>query len=82
VVHLLVEGGAAVAGAFLAQGLVDQVHLFLAPKVLGQGRGWSPPTVPARMAEALRLEQVAVATFGEDVLVTGTPSLARPGRRV
>jgi diaminohydroxyphosphoribosylaminopyrimidine deaminase/5-amino-6-(5-phosphoribosylamino)uracil reductase len=82
VVHLMVEGGAGVAGAFLSAHLVDQVHLFLSPRVLGQGLGWSPPDAPARMAQALRLGQVRVAAFGEDLLVSGTPALADARRRV
>jgi diaminohydroxyphosphoribosylaminopyrimidine deaminase/5-amino-6-(5-phosphoribosylamino)uracil reductase len=72
VIHLLVEGGAGVHGRFLAAGLVDEVAIFVAPKILGgdglslaRGRG------PARMAQALRLEEVQVERLGDDVLVTG-----------
>ncbi len=72
ITHLLVEGGAAVHARFLAEGLVDEVAIFVAPKILGgdglslaRGRG------PARMAEALRLERVRVERVGDDVLVTG-----------
>ncbi len=79
VTHLLVEGGAAVHARFLAEGLVDEVAVFVAPKILGgdglslaRGRG------PARMAEALRLGQVRVERLGDDVLVTG--SVPRRGR--
>lgn len=82
VTHLLVEGGGAVAGAFLAAGLVDRVALVLAPKVLGQGVGWGPPLAPARMGDALRLVDLEVERLGDDLLVQGTPALARPGRRV
>lgn len=35
--HVLVEGGATVAGAFLSADLVDEVHLYLAPLLLGPG---------------------------------------------
>ena len=34
---MLVEGGAAIAGAFIAAGLVDRIALFVAPKLLGGG---------------------------------------------
>ena len=68
VTHLLVEGGAHVHAAFLAAGLVDRVVVLVAPRIAGAdgipltaGRG------PARMADALRLEQVEVERLGDDV---------------
>jgi diaminohydroxyphosphoribosylaminopyrimidine deaminase/5-amino-6-(5-phosphoribosylamino)uracil reductase len=82
VTHLLVEGGGAVAGAFLEAGLVDRLALVLAPLVLGQGVSWSPPRAPARLAEALRLAEVTVERLGQDLLVQGRPVLARHGGRI
>ena len=34
---ILIEGGASVASAFLSEGLVDEMHIFMANKILGQG---------------------------------------------
>ncbi len=34
---ILIEGGASVASAFLSDGLVDEMHIFMANKILGQG---------------------------------------------
>ncbi|HET8541582.1 MAG TPA: bifunctional diaminohydroxyphosphoribosylaminopyrimidine deaminase/5-amino-6-(5-phosphoribosylamino)uracil reductase RibD [Anaeromyxobacter sp.] len=74
VTHLLVEGGARVHARFLEEGLVDRVAILVAPKLAGAdgvplaaGRG------PARMADALRLEEVEVERIGDDVLVLGRP---------
>jgi diaminohydroxyphosphoribosylaminopyrimidine deaminase / 5-amino-6-(5-phosphoribosylamino)uracil reductase len=80
ITHLLVEGGSRVHERFLAEGLVDRVAIFVAPRIAGgdgiplvAGRG------PARMADTLRLEDVQVERVGEDVLVTGVPA-RRPSR--
>jgi diaminohydroxyphosphoribosylaminopyrimidine deaminase / 5-amino-6-(5-phosphoribosylamino)uracil reductase len=71
-----------VAGSFLEAGLVDRLALVLAPRVLGDGVGWSGRAAPARMAEALHLEGMTVERLGADLLVSGKPVLARAGRRV
>ncbi|HVO21470.1 MAG TPA: bifunctional diaminohydroxyphosphoribosylaminopyrimidine deaminase/5-amino-6-(5-phosphoribosylamino)uracil reductase RibD [Anaeromyxobacter sp.] len=72
VAHLLVEGGAAVHARFLAAGLADEVAIVVAPKLLG---GDGVPLLagpgPARMAGALRLDDVRVERLGEDILVRG-----------
>ncbi len=75
VTSLLVEGGARVLASFLAAGLVDRMHLFLAPKFLGGDDG-----VPLfsgegaeKMADCTRLSDPSVCLVGEDVLVTGRP---------
>ncbi len=71
VTHLLVEGGAAVHARFLEEGLADEVAVFVAPKILGGGLSLVHGRGPARMEEALRLEQVRMERLGDDVLVTG-----------
>ncbi|CAM3611669.1 bifunctional diaminohydroxyphosphoribosylaminopyrimidine deaminase/5-amino-6-(5-phosphoribosylamino)uracil reductase RibD [Deinococcus frigens] len=67
---LLLEGGPGLLSAFLDAGLVDEVKVFIAPKLLG--RGLSPLTSPVcRMNEAQELRDMTVETLGPDVLVTG-----------
>ena len=83
VVHLLVEGGAAVHARFLGEGLVDAVAVFVAPKILGgDGLGLAPFPGPARMSDALRLRGVRVEQVGEDVLITGRLPRGRSGGRL
>jgi diaminohydroxyphosphoribosylaminopyrimidine deaminase/5-amino-6-(5-phosphoribosylamino)uracil reductase len=79
ITHLLVEGGARVHARFLAEGLVDRVAVFVAPKLLGaDGVPLLAAAGPARMAEALRLDEVQVEKVGEDVLVLGRPVRPAP----
>ena len=81
VTHLLVEGGARVHARFLEEGLVDRVAVFVAPKLAGAG---GVPLVasrgPARMEDALRLDEVQVERVGDDVLVIGRPVRPAPAR--
>lgn len=71
--RLLVEGGPRIHGSLLAQGLADQVHVDVAPILLG-----GPDAVPAvlgtrvsDMAGALRLEAVAWRKVGQDLVLDG-----------
>jgi len=73
ILSLLVEGGGELLGSFFDLGLVDKVQAILAPMIIG---GQEAPTAVAgrgahRMADALRLRDVAVERLGEDLLVTG-----------
>ena len=71
--HLLVEGGPALAGAFLRAGFVDAVHAYVAPVLLGAGVPVVPDLGIGTIADALRLETVSVEPLGTDVLVIATP---------
>lgn len=71
---LLVEGGAALHGAFLQAGLWDELFLFLAPKLAGKGAlGWAGFPGPTAMAQASRLDVRSVERVGEDWLVRARP---------
>jgi diaminohydroxyphosphoribosylaminopyrimidine deaminase/5-amino-6-(5-phosphoribosylamino)uracil reductase len=67
---VLVEGGGEVHASFLNAGLVDRVAIFIAPRLLG-GRA-APGTVGGpglALADAVRLERLAVRPVGDDLLV-------------
>ena len=70
---VLVEGGAGVLGAFLDAGVIDEVHVFIAP-VLAGGAEARPPIGGRgieKIAEALRLAETRVEMIESDVLVHG-----------
>ncbi len=67
VVHVLLEGGPTLAGAFLSADLVDHVVAYVAPILLG--RGPAAVTVPGwgTLTDAARLRLTGVAQIGQDV---------------
>ncbi|MBK9165502.1 MAG: bifunctional diaminohydroxyphosphoribosylaminopyrimidine deaminase/5-amino-6-(5-phosphoribosylamino)uracil reductase RibD [Acidobacteria bacterium] len=73
---ILVEGGTAVAGAFIDAKLVDKVTFIFAPLVIGGSE--APNAVGGRgaesLAEALKLRNVTIARLGDDIEITGYPS--------
>lgn len=62
---LLLEGGPTLATAFVAQGLVDKLLVFLAPTLSGEG-----PTLLGSLAEPLDLLHTTVERVGDDLLVS------------
>ncbi len=82
VVSVLCEGGAELAGSLLAAGLVDEMHVFVAPLLLGpRGRpgavDWAGPESPS---EAPHIENPKWELCGADAYVSGP--LAYPKRAV
>ncbi|CAN5283199.1 bifunctional diaminohydroxyphosphoribosylaminopyrimidine deaminase/5-amino-6-(5-phosphoribosylamino)uracil reductase RibD [soil metagenome] len=78
--HLLVEGGPRVAAAFLGAGLVDEVHAYVAPVLLGSGLSAVADLGITTIADAVRLVPREVLHLGPDVLLVATPTTApHPG---
>ncbi|MDQ3066956.1 MAG: bifunctional diaminohydroxyphosphoribosylaminopyrimidine deaminase/5-amino-6-(5-phosphoribosylamino)uracil reductase RibD [Actinomycetota bacterium] len=61
---LLLEGGPTLAGAFLQEGLVDKLLLFVAPVVVGAG-----PAVVAGLDAQLTMANLKGRRVGDDVLL-------------
>ena len=70
---VLLEGGPRLAGAFLERGLVDKLALFLAPRILGEGRGLAEGFRVERVAEALRLRLARREWLGENLWLEAYP---------
>jgi diaminohydroxyphosphoribosylaminopyrimidine deaminase/5-amino-6-(5-phosphoribosylamino)uracil reductase len=71
--NILVEGGSAVLGSFLDAGAIDEVHVFIAPRLLGGREAKSPigGRGAASIAEALALSEWNLAQIETDVLLHG-----------
>lgn len=69
---VLLEGGATIAGSFVAADLVDEVVAHLAPALLGSGRPVLTDAGITTITEALRLTTTDVTRLGDDVAITAT----------
>jgi diaminohydroxyphosphoribosylaminopyrimidine deaminase/5-amino-6-(5-phosphoribosylamino)uracil reductase len=70
------EGGPTLAGAFLRDGLVDEVVAYLAPKLLGSGRNAVEAGLGTSITDALDLHVEDITVLGDNVRITGKPSNA------
>jgi diaminohydroxyphosphoribosylaminopyrimidine deaminase/5-amino-6-(5-phosphoribosylamino)uracil reductase len=71
--NVLVEGGSEVLGSFLDAGAVDEVHVFIAPRLAGGSAARTPIGGHGvdRIADALSLSECHVETVEGDVYVHG-----------
>ncbi|MDR2254020.1 MAG: bifunctional diaminohydroxyphosphoribosylaminopyrimidine deaminase/5-amino-6-(5-phosphoribosylamino)uracil reductase RibD, partial [Bifidobacteriaceae bacterium] len=67
--HALLEGGPILAAAFARAGLIDEVHLYLAPALLGAGLASIAPLGVESVDQALRWRTRHVERVGNDVFV-------------
>lgn len=74
---VLLEGGPTLAGAFVRAGLVDEVHAYLAPTLLGGG----PEALIAdvtTLSDGVRLLVRDIARVGADIKVVARPAPVTP----
>lgn len=66
--ELLVEAGAVLNGAFLQSGLVDELLLYFAPKLMGDtARGMFALPAIAQMEQVPELDIMDIRQFGQDI---------------
>jgi len=78
--HALIEGGGITIAGFLEAGLLDRLHVAVAPLIIGAGPTSLTTTPVARLSEAMRPE-TSVYALGSDVVfdcVVGRSALSRP----
>jgi diaminohydroxyphosphoribosylaminopyrimidine deaminase/5-amino-6-(5-phosphoribosylamino)uracil reductase len=73
--ELHLEAGARLNGAWLAAGLVDELLIYQAPKLLGQGQGVAQLPTPLPFDDGQRWHWLDVLPFGSDLRMR----LRRPG---
>ncbi|MCA1795445.1 MAG: bifunctional diaminohydroxyphosphoribosylaminopyrimidine deaminase/5-amino-6-(5-phosphoribosylamino)uracil reductase RibD [Desulfobacteraceae bacterium] len=73
ITSLLIEGGATVAANALAEGVVNKMLYFIAPKLLGgsDGRAVFEGKGVQKLANAIALHKTGVTFFDTDILVQG-----------
>jgi len=75
--NVLLEGGAHLAGAALAAGIVDRVAFFLSPRILGCGLPAVEGLMSRKVRGSVRLVNLRSITIGADLLIEA--EVARAG---
>jgi diaminohydroxyphosphoribosylaminopyrimidine deaminase/5-amino-6-(5-phosphoribosylamino)uracil reductase len=82
--HVFLEGGPTLAGAFLREGLVDEVVAYVAPMLLGAGRSAVGDLGIDTVADALHLDVTDVTVLGDgpdtNLRLTMTPPPVKPAK--
>jgi diaminohydroxyphosphoribosylaminopyrimidine deaminase/5-amino-6-(5-phosphoribosylamino)uracil reductase len=73
--ELHVEAGHKLNGSFVREGLVDEFLVYVAPKLIGEGRGLAAIGPLAALADAVELRFTEVAMIGPDLRVLARPAL-------
>lgn len=70
---ILLEGGSELNYAALEEGIVDKVHAFIAPKIIGGNTAKTPVggQGKAHMEDAINLECIDIHRFGDDIMIEG-----------
>ena len=72
VLSLLVEGGSQIMSAFLETPLVDQLVLFIAPKIIGSGIPFTTYPHAEVISEGLDLTVIETKRIGDDIFYRAT----------
>jgi diaminohydroxyphosphoribosylaminopyrimidine deaminase/5-amino-6-(5-phosphoribosylamino)uracil reductase len=75
--YLMVEAGASLVSSFLNEKLADSLSLFIAPKLLGDGKGFSDMLHFDTMDAVSELKQVTTKQSGSDIWLEGVFACSR-----
>ena len=76
--EVLLESGSVLAGALMAEGLIDELVVYLAPHLMGSGaRGRFNLPAIERMNQRIPLRITDLRQVGEDIRITAVPRRSR-----
>ena len=79
ITQLLVEGGPTVIASFLKERFVDEIHIYICPKILGSQGGANITEPTAELTKAVGLHYVDIKRFGDDICLAGFSESALRG---
>ncbi len=70
---LMIEGGAQTYSGYMNENLVDRIHLFMAPSIIGaaQGLSWTQNVEVFQLARKKMLLGIKSHRYGQDIYITG-----------
>ena len=71
ITHLCVEGGGMLHGELITRGLIDDLHLYLAPKLIGRGKPLFSFSSVGLVDDAHQLRITKTERLGEDIYLYG-----------
>ena len=71
ILTLMAEGGAEILSAFLREGLADYMKLFIAPRILGEGKSINLNMKFPDVNSAFRLNDTITRVLGNDIMTEG-----------
>ena len=81
VLSLLVEGGGSIHGSFAEASLADRFCLFVAPKLLGNGRPWVAFKGISNIDDSIALRCLEAKPMGNDLMIEGVFHNAEHSRK-
>ncbi len=70
---IFIEGGAQTYSNFLNENLIDRLHLFMAPSLIGSGNGlsWTKGFAISQLAQKKNLKNMKLRQYDNDIYITG-----------
>jgi diaminohydroxyphosphoribosylaminopyrimidine deaminase/5-amino-6-(5-phosphoribosylamino)uracil reductase len=69
--HIMIEGGSFTFTQAIKEKVVDEIYLFISPKIIGKGIPFVEELGVKRLTESIKLREIKVRRMSEDILVYG-----------